>query len=57
MRKGAAQCPAPQPRDRRWVVIAVVQGLLRGIAYSLMTSKGPAYPTVVMKLCHATCST
>jgi hypothetical protein len=37
MKKGAAKCPAPQqPRDHRWLAIAVVQGLLRGIGYSLI---------------------
>jgi hypothetical protein len=37
MKEGAAQCPAQQqPRDHRWLVIAVVQGLLRGIGYTLI---------------------
>jgi hypothetical protein len=37
MKEGAAQCPAPQqPRDRRWIAIAVAQGLLRGIGYTLI---------------------
>jgi hypothetical protein len=32
------ECPESQPRDYRWLVVAVVQGLLRGVGYSVIVS-------------------
>jgi hypothetical protein len=37
MRKGI-QCPESQPRDHVWVMVAVAQGLLRGVGYSIIIS-------------------
>jgi hypothetical protein len=36
MEKGALECQAPKRKDYPWVIVAIAQGVLRGVGYSVL---------------------